>query len=564
PPFPDNLSNIVLYGAKVEPVKKLETSIQVTVELHCASNPAYKKDLVVRLTADSDQFFLYNLIVTEEDCQRLKHQQRLLIDFSAFPQKFIDLLQQCIQEENKDVPRFLLQLVSSAPVFDCTPAYLNVVETNAFKHLTHLSLKLLHGTDVEIKKYLAACLKCIKEILYDEKLLLEEQLKKTKDDLNKQLTDNQKALSEKSSELDRLRSEWATQTARINDQYSQELTAERERFHQARMRWQQQLEQQRKELESDHKRSLQQLQNSLAELETINKELIERRYKAECVTQEMKAKLSGSEDECYKAKQEAQSLRQENSMFYAGCHEKDKLINQLQTHVTVFEQEIKDKDQLFSRTKEVLEATRQQKVSFEENSEKKQVQVEKLEAIVKSLSEELLKQEQLKGSMEKLEESKQLLKTNENAIQSVLAVLIKRYIVTLFRTLKVATVPQTSAQLGHTHDAKATAVIDFSTKLQSLLIVKPRYVQTNTQFLNSSTSSMTSKPKFPVGLCTAPSPDKENNFDLGSKYFKQRQDSIPLRGLFAHSIFNSGTQMAKPGHLPPASTYFCEQELEPS
>ncbi|GCC39832.1 hypothetical protein chiPu_0023573, partial [Chiloscyllium punctatum] len=128
----------------------------------------------------------------------------------------------------------------------------------------------------------------------------------------------------------------------------------------ARMRWQQQLEQQRKELESDHKRSLQQLQNSLAELETINNELIERRYKAECVTQEMKAKLSGSEDECYKAKQEAQSLRQENSMLYAGCHEKDKLINQLQTHVTVFEQEIKDKDQLFSRTKEVLEATRQQ------------------------------------------------------------------------------------------------------------------------------------------------------------------------------------------------------------
>ncbi|GCC31998.1 hypothetical protein chiPu_0010458 [Chiloscyllium punctatum] len=70
-----------------------------------------------------------------------------------------------------------------------------------------------------------------------------------------------------------------------------------------------------------------------------------------------------------------------------------------------------------------------------------------------------------------------------------------------------------------------------------------------------------------VRSVTATSPHGKqvfSNFDLGSKYFKQRQDSIPLRGLSAHSIFNSGTQMAKPGHLPPASTYFCEQELEPS
>lgn len=60
------------------------------------------------------------------------------------------------------VPRFLLQLVSPAAVLDSSPVLLNVVETNPFKHLTHLSLKLLPGTDVEIKKFLAGCLKCSK------------------------------------------------------------------------------------------------------------------------------------------------------------------------------------------------------------------------------------------------------------------------------------------------------------------------------------------------------------------------------------------------------------------
>lgn len=57
------------------------------------------------------------------------------------------------------------------------------------------------------------------------------------------------------------------------------------------------------------------------------------------------------------------SLRRENTTLDAECHEKEKLINQLQTRVAVLEQEIKDKDQLVTRTKEVLDATQEQKVS---------------------------------------------------------------------------------------------------------------------------------------------------------------------------------------------------------
>lgn len=61
------------------------------------------------------------------------------------------------------------------------------------------------------------------------------------------------------------------------------------------------------------------------------------------------------------------SLRRENSTLDAECHEKEKLINQLQTRVAVLEQEIKDKDQLVIRTKEVLDATQEQKVRVSES-----------------------------------------------------------------------------------------------------------------------------------------------------------------------------------------------------
>lgn len=161
----------------------------MSIELQSVSNPVHRKDLVIRLTDDTDPFFLYNLVISEEDFQSLKFQQGLLVDFLAFPQKFIDLLQQCTQEHAKEIPRFLLQLVSPAAILDNSPAFLNVVETNPFKHLTHLSLKLLPGNDVEIKKFLASCLKCSKE----EKLSLMQSL----DDVTRQLDFTQKTLAEK-------------------------------------------------------------------------------------------------------------------------------------------------------------------------------------------------------------------------------------------------------------------------------------------------------------------------------------------------------------------------------
>lgn len=69
-----------------------------------------------------------------------------------------------------------------------------------------------------------------------------------------------------------------------------------------------------------------------------------------------------SEQESQRAKQQALSLRRENGTLDTECHERERQVNQLQTRVAVLEQEMKDKEQLVLRTKEVLEATQQQKV----------------------------------------------------------------------------------------------------------------------------------------------------------------------------------------------------------
>ncbi|XP_075012502.1 spindle assembly abnormal protein 6 homolog isoform X3 [Calonectris borealis] len=586
-------------------------NVRVNIELLSLSNPVHKKDLAVRLTDDTDPFFLYNLVISEEDFQK-----------------------------------FLLQLVSSASVLDHTPVSLNIVETNPFKHLTHLSLKFLPGNDAEIKKFLASCLKCLKE----DKMMLEEKLRKTEEDLTRQLSYAQQSLSEKSRELDKLKNEWTSYTTALTNKHTQELTNEKERALQAQAQYQQQYEQQKKELENLHQKSIQQLQNRLSELEVINKDLTERRYKGDSTVRELKAKLSGIEDECQRAKQEVLSLRRENTTLDAECHEKEKLINQLQTRVAVLEQEIKDKDQLVIRTKEVLDATQEQKVVLEESTEKKQSHIEKLETTIKSLSAELLKaneiikklqgdlktlmsklklkntvtiqqekllaekeerlqkeqrelqetgqslrmkeqevcklQEQLETTIQKLEESKQLLKTNENVIT---------WLNKQLNEIQMAKKLETSAS---THGGVRTAISPhgmpdrpsfpssginhpFSPVYAFQNFPEPAHnkhvnshcpvpkIQFNTQLSKTNRCS-----DVQTVSATSHPANKENGDNLGleSKYFKKKDDSIPLQGLSQNTLnsvscFCYSTEHLKP-YLPtkaqpspkaavtPASAYF--------
>lgn len=63
--------------------------------------------------------------------------------------------------------RFILHFVSQGSYTnERTTGMLNVIETNPFKHLTHLSLKFIPGTDSDVKKYLADCLKQLKVLFH--------------------------------------------------------------------------------------------------------------------------------------------------------------------------------------------------------------------------------------------------------------------------------------------------------------------------------------------------------------------------------------------------------------
>ncbi|KAJ1207268.1 hypothetical protein NDU88_002659 [Pleurodeles waltl] len=580
-------------------------SIRLTVETHAASHPVHKKDLVVRLSDDADPFFLYNLALGEEDFQSLKNQQGLLVDFSAFPQRFIDLLEQCILEQEKQVPRFLLQLVTSS-ARDCTSANLNVIETNPFKHLTHLSLKLLAGSDSDVKKYLAACIKYLKA----ENSVLEEKLQRSEEELSKRLTLTQQALAEKSKELDKLRNEWTSQSSILANKHAQELAAERAQALQIQTQCQLQYEKQKNERETTSSRTAQHLEARISELETANKDLTERKYKSESCIRELKAKLSGLEEEYQRTRQEVNSLRRENSTLDSECHEKEKLVNQLTTRTAVLEQELKDKEQVVIRTTNVCESAQEHKKRLEDSLEQKQLHIGKIETTVKSLSEELLKaneiikklqgdlkklmekmklknavtmqqekllgekeqalqkemselnnvkqaliqkaeealklQEQLDKTGEKLEESKQLLKTNENVISWLNKQLNENKIASL---------------QSITNQCEAPSSIKSSTSPSNLAGMQNGLVRFNLS--PNTTSSPSLEARFIPTTSTPVVPSTSDHVDRPGLDMKYLNCGIPIRGPNPSNALGTVPQrpsITRQGSLPVISAYFPGQQ----
>jgi spindle assembly abnormal protein 6 len=108
------------------------------------------KVLHMHIFKESDLLFLHTLEVTEDDFQTLKAEQGILVDFSNFSGKIIDLLKRCIASKGEETPRFRAVLTMSAG-----ESLFKMVETNDFKQLAHIGLCFRPGSDMAIKSFLA-------------------------------------------------------------------------------------------------------------------------------------------------------------------------------------------------------------------------------------------------------------------------------------------------------------------------------------------------------------------------------------------------------------------------
>ncbi|KAI3381346.1 hypothetical protein SNEBB_006422 [Seison nebaliae] len=368
---------IIKYVPSISSSEELRRKIIVSVFIVTHAN---RKELFIRLTDDIDPFFLYTLTLDENDFQQIKSNQGLLVDFLSFPQKFIELLNLCIENQNINPPKFQLQLLVNEN------GSLNVVEINPFKHLTHLSLLLLNGNDTEVKIYLAECLTKLKE---------ENRLqRKEKNELHEKMMGEYEMLNEKLKTIQKERDSFEKEYLLSKDAFEMKLekhqNEDRNTIFELRNELTKRLQEQKETIENEQKNRMTSLEKEKKYFEEKCEKCIKRSNLMEDELNGLKSKEKSLMSENDRINLELSQMKNEKKCINNEQQTKDKAMNHIRTRVAVLEEETKHKDMLIERLNEQLEAEKMNIKKSEEAIERYVEDIHRSKKNIKELSYQLL------------------------------------------------------------------------------------------------------------------------------------------------------------------------------
>ncbi|KAF8764944.1 Spindle assembly abnormal protein 6 like protein [Argiope bruennichi] len=367
--LPTNSEKEKLFSKSVCVTVKDGSSIQcrtsrllLTVEWQETPSSLHRQELLITLTDNNDPFFLHHLQLSEEDFQMLKTSQGLLVDFSAFPQKFIDLIEVCLAEENKPQPKFLLMFhLSDKAGHFASSSQLDIVETNPFKHLTHLSLKFVPATDSTVKQYLATCFKNLK----DENYQLHTKLNQLNQDYNDHVSSSRVTLDQKVQELEMVRKQLSVELSMMESKHARELQEEKDKFLHKQNEVESRLEKERKEQEDNFRKETQRLEARVTCLSTLNKDLQEKNSKYENSIRELRSEIQHLEEESRKNKEALRNYKAENETLQNEVGEKRLRLSNQKKSIEELEKEVAHKKQQIERLEEIVNHHQKQEKALE-------------------------------------------------------------------------------------------------------------------------------------------------------------------------------------------------------
>eukprot|EP00873_Tetraselmis_striata_P030008 jgi/Tetstr1/450272/TSEL_037308.t1 len=318
------------------------------------------KTLGVILTSEDNHFFLYTMEVSEEDFANLRQDQGILVDFSMFPAEIISLLECCISGSSASGPRF--QAVLDARRGD---AQFSIVETNQFKHITHISLVFRQASDQTIKQYLSSRLQ---EVTGDAGRLSEDRsgLQAKVSELEARVTElsefqvhgkqvSERALNELTASYEKQlvaeRNARVTELAEANRRAGQEAAELAERL-------------------NGEKETLRQ---RLAEVEAENHGLRDQKYALDAQVSQLSAQHGSASGELAALKAEVERLKGANLRVDQEKHEMAKTLNERSIELASLRSQVADKESLLrsnaSRIAELEKAQGLLEVAVEEYRE---------------------------------------------------------------------------------------------------------------------------------------------------------------------------------------------------
>lgn len=361
--------------------------LRITLERHSGISRVGQQTLTLQVTDDQDPFILYSLLLTEEDFKNLKAQQGLLVDFENFSSQLKRLFEQCTNNNtpNELSPKFLLILDETNR--DSNLIYIKVLETNQFKHLCHLDLKLSLASDTDLKTHMSIQIKhCKNKNIQLEKQLSEQSI---------ELTEMIKKFNELCQENDRILKKVSDEKNILAIQHLKELTQEKEQNSRLQIELQQKFDNIRNNNETVHKKKIAELEERLIKMHHDKDDMINKLSNYESIIQENHKKHELLEKDFLCAQKEIQSLKTQNAKLDIDYHEKEKALVTLKSKLVTFDQEIKAKVNLLNKQSELIKTTNEQKEKYEEELKKNAEYLQQKLQTVEKLSEELFKSNDL-------------------------------------------------------------------------------------------------------------------------------------------------------------------------
>ena len=326
----------------------------------------------------TDPYFLYTLSVSESDFHRLKSDQTLLVDFAVFPQSLVMLLRQCLQCKNEEHPKFVAVLVYSP-----NAAILSVQETNQFRHLQHISLKLVASNAEKLRDYLGSTLMKYKSEngnLLKNLADKSQSLQRAKSD-KKQAENYVASIKQKYEEcLCELKTSHSAQISQIKQNHLEQIEEIRKELVTEKNALEKELKLQLKQNDLKH----QKLKNEFDELKAVHFRL-ENKEKNQAVN------LHDLQTEHEQTKKDLAELRAECKKLDALKFEHEKQINEHLINTAALKQQIKDKGEIAMNNSNLLLSEQAQKKSMEEQMNLYKQNSEKQEKKIKECIKEINK-----------------------------------------------------------------------------------------------------------------------------------------------------------------------------
>ncbi|KAK7866542.1 hypothetical protein R5R35_002873 [Gryllus longicercus] len=368
---------------------ELRKDVRLTLEIVTGVTPVREKALCFKLTDDEDPFFYYILRLNEDDFKTLKSQQGLLVDFHNFPSQLALLLQQCSGGKENEKFVLILEDDNSNPMLRA----LQIVEKNEFKHLCHLMLCVGHGSNDEIKQYMANQIQSLKEN--------KSRCDKNLSHLESSLMHIQSDLKQKCIELEEMRRKWSEEKNDMHIDHLNALREERERLSREQLQWQRDHQRQQQELERRHTEVVASLESQISELKTMSQTNFDKLCQANTKSKEMKEELLKRQQDIALLQNELVAARKQSAELDRDYHEKEIKSSQLQTQNVMLKEELREKSEIITKLQEQIAQLSSLKKDLDNRIEEREDVLKKKSSAVETLSKDLMKANEILGRLQK-------------------------------------------------------------------------------------------------------------------------------------------------------------------